>query len=349
MYIMFQFKDLSLPVLAAIFLGCAAAIWIAGIYVSRKTDVLAEHFGLGEALGGLILLAIVTNLPELIITISASLQGNVGLAVGNILGGIALQTVVLVLLDKVGMGKAEGLTRQASTMQIVLEGLLVVVVLVLVVIGHEMPASMIDFRVTPVGVLIVIAWIIGLLLINKAKDNFAWVPKDKPARPAGHAMVSGTKEPISITMIIFLIAALVTMAAGYGVERSGDALAEKLGMEGIIFGATIMAAATALPEVSTGLASMKLKKYDMAVSDIFGGNAFLPVLFLVATICSGKAVLPEATSTDIYLTALAMLPTLIYVYGLLFKPAKQVFGMGVDSFVVLLVYIAGIGGLFMLA
>jgi cation:H+ antiporter len=80
-------------------------IWFAGIRLSETADILATHFGLGEALGGLILLAIVTNLPEIAITVSAALQHNLELAIGNILGGIAIQTVVLVVLDVFGLGK----------------------------------------------------------------------------------------------------------------------------------------------------------------------------------------------------------------------------------------------------
>lgn len=59
-----MFNSLSLPILLLIFVGAAAAIWIAGIQLSNTTDVLSSRLGLGEALGGLLLLAIATNLPE---------------------------------------------------------------------------------------------------------------------------------------------------------------------------------------------------------------------------------------------------------------------------------------------
>jgi cation:H+ antiporter len=98
--------------------------------------------------------------------------------------------------------------------------------------------------------------------------------------------------------------------------------------------------------VSTGLTSVRHGDYRLAVSDIFGGNAFLPVLFLPATLLTGEAVLPQAQATDIYLTALGALLTMVYVTGLLFRPRRRFARMGVDSVVVLLLYAAGIAGLF---
>src|SRR3982751_6240440 len=62
---------LSSPLLLVLFVASAGVIWIAGIKLSDNTDVLAERLHLGSALGGLILLAIATNLPE--IAIAASL------------------------------------------------------------------------------------------------------------------------------------------------------------------------------------------------------------------------------------------------------------------------------------
>lgn len=52
------------------------------------------RLGLGSALGGLMLFAIATNLPEIAIVTAAAVSGNIGVAVGNILGGIAIQTVI---------------------------------------------------------------------------------------------------------------------------------------------------------------------------------------------------------------------------------------------------------------
>jgi cation:H+ antiporter len=68
-----MFGSVSLLVLLPIFVGGAVAVWLAGVQLSNTTDVIDSRFGLGQALGGLIFLAIATNLPEIAIVVSASL------------------------------------------------------------------------------------------------------------------------------------------------------------------------------------------------------------------------------------------------------------------------------------
>ncbi len=86
----------------------------------------------------------------------------------------------------------------------------------------------------------------------------------------------------------------------------------------------------------------------MAVSDIFGGNAFLPVLFIMASIIGGDAVLPNLKPSDIYLTTLGIILTGIYMAGMVIHSKKQIGRMGIDSFIVLIVYLIGLWGLFKL-
>src|SRR3954470_13488266 len=126
-------SGLSTPVLLLIFVAAAAAIWAAGIQLSDQTDVLSTRLHIGSALGGLILLALATNLPEIAIVASASLSGSVGVAVGNILGVIAIQAVLLVGLDGFGIGPGRPLTYRAASLVLLLEGLAVITILAVVV------------------------------------------------------------------------------------------------------------------------------------------------------------------------------------------------------------------------
>ena len=164
-----MFSHLALPFLMFLFAGAAAAVWFAGIRLSKTTDILSSHFGLGEALGGLILLALVTNLPEAAITVSAALHHHVEIAVGNILGGIAMQTLVLVALDA-WLGRGDPLTYRAASLSLALEGVMVIVVLTLVVMGHQFPASVIFARLAPADVLIAVSgWPVWWLSARRAK------------------------------------------------------------------------------------------------------------------------------------------------------------------------------------
>jgi cation:H+ antiporter len=352
-------SDLSVPLLVLVFLAAAAAIWFAGVFLSNTVDVLDERLHLGAALGGTILLAIVTNLPEIAITASAALQHAIGVAVGNILGGVAIQTVVLAVLDAFGVRPQRPLTYQAASLVLVLETALVMAVLVVTVMGTQLPAHLYYLRVTPSAALILVLWLLGMLLLSRAQRGLPWhdggQPPDSPQPPMGHAKKMkekhATERGISTRRAgtIFIIAAAVTLAAGVVLERAGNGLASHLHVSGVLFGATFLAAATALPELSTGLTSTRMGDYQLAMSDIFGGNAFLPVLFVLADLLSGRAVLPQAHDTDIYLTGLGALLTAVYAVGLLFRPTRNHARMGYDSIAVIVLYALGLAGLVALA
>src|SRR5437660_10092830 len=94
-------SSLASAFLIAIFVAAAAATWAAGITLSRATDAIDSRFDLGAEFGGIVLLAVAGSLPELAITVSAAARGNLGVAAGNLIGGIAMQTMVLVLCDLV--------------------------------------------------------------------------------------------------------------------------------------------------------------------------------------------------------------------------------------------------------
>ena len=220
-------------------------------------------------------------------------------------------------------------------------------------IGKQFPPDMVFFRTTPFEWLIVIVWLGSIYIISKQskaenphprKERYSHATVEQKEKEAARKK-SKPFTSIGKALLVFGVCAFVTLLSGWALEETGQSLAERFNMGGVLFGATILALATALPEISTGIASAKIKDYEMAVSDIFGGNAFLPVLFIVASLISGDAILPALKPSDMYLTCIGILLTGIYMIGMIIRPRKQFLSMGIDSIIVTIVYAASVVGL----
>src|SRR3954449_3853279 len=321
--------------------------------LAGTVDTLDGRFGWGDDVGGAVILGIVTSLPELAIVVSAAAGGELELATGNILGGIAIQTVVLVLLDARSPSN-QPLSSAAGSMVLSLEALTVIGVVTFAVMGTQLDPDVNVAGLSPMSLVIAIVWIGGLAAVRHTHSHPCWSVQATPPAEPGRRMRSHPKhEPVdrykrrSTRYVVTLtaIGALVTLGAGVAIEESGAELASRAGIEGAIFGATFLAAATSLPEVSTGLAAIRAGHHQLAISDIFGGNAFLPVLFVLADLVAGEPALPAASSTDLWLAALGVLVSAIYAVGVILRPQRDRWGMGLDSRLVLLVYVIGIAGL----
>jgi cation:H+ antiporter len=275
-------ESLGTPLLVLVFAAGGAATWAAGVALSKTTDALDFRLGLGEELGGILLLAVAGSLPEVAITVSAAMQGNLGIAAGNLIGGIAVQTMVLLLCD-FAAGSARPLTFLVGALTPVLEGMLVVLVVVGVLMGALLkPTTAIGGVVSPASIVIVVVWVIGVYVINRVRKGPRWsisMPGARRGRLHHREPMAQREHPFALlstakVAAIFLGACAVTLVAGVGLEVSGSTIADRAGVNGVIFGATVLATATALPEISSGIAAVRLGDNALAMGDIFGGNAF---------------------------------------------------------------------------
>jgi cation:H+ antiporter len=348
-------SGVALPLLLLVFAAAAAVTWTAGVLLSRTTDALDVRLNLGDELGGIVLLAVAGSLPELAITISAALRGNLGLAAGNLIGGIAVQTLVLVLCD-VAVGGQRPLTFLVGALTPVLEGLLVVLVATGVLMGALLPGSTAIGPFSPASVAIVSAWLAGVYVIDRVRKDRRWTlstPGSHPGRP--HVRVAHPNRPhpfasasTARVAALFGGACAATLVAGVMLEVTGSALADRAGINGVIFGATALAAATALPEISSGIAAVRLGDHALAVGDIFGGNAFQLCLFLLADVLAGRPVLPSAGPLNSWLAALGVALSAVYAIGIVARPTRCWGRLGPDSILALALFALGVAGLLVL-
>jgi cation:H+ antiporter len=329
------------PALLVVFIAAAGATWIAGIFLSKATDVLDDRFGLGDAVGGLLLLGIAGSLPELAITASAALSGELEIAVGNLLGGIAMQTLVLVFLDATSRRK-EPLTSLSHDTAPLLEGALVIVVVTIAVMGGFLPESTSIGPVSPASLGIVIFFLLGVMTISRARRRPVWKLAGEAPPPPAEAPNRFKGSATKIVLLWFGLASLVTLFAGVLLEQSGNDLADDFGINGVVFGATILAAVTALPEVSSGIQAVRLGAVGLAMSDIYGGNAIQLTFFLLADLLADSPVLPTASAESLWLGAVGAVLTAVFAYGLLVRAERKLWLIGRDSLIVLATYIAAV-------
>lgn len=331
--------DLGIPFNYSIWIFGASVVllWIFSNKLSKVVNYIDDQFKLGSSFGGTIILSVFTNLPEIAITISGAIKGNVDLAVGNILGGIVIQSIILVLFDFASRKEKKPLSTLVSNKASIVQGLFLIIILVLVILGNEITPSSLIFRTTPPELLIALSWISSIIILKKVQSK-------KDSSENNSAKNDKTMTPKS--SVIWLIGiSVIILVFGVLLEETSNTIAGHFKINGLIFGATVLAFVTSLPEISSGLAFVKAKTYQPIISDIFGGNTFLPVLFLAATMITNKPILSNAKNVDVYLTVIAIMITAIYLIGMLLKIPARKKGIGIDSWIVLGLYLLSILGM----
>lgn len=339
--------------LVLLFMASVAVTWAAGVRLSSTTDTLDNRLGLGEALGGVVLLAVAGSLPELAITVSAASSGHLGLASGNLIGGIAVQTVVLVICDAFA-SREQPLSFLAGSLIPVFEALLTIVTVSVTVAGGLLrPSASVGGVVSPASIAIAVLWVAGLLVLNRMRKDPRWQVHAEHAHPGRpHRRVAHPTAPQPFAGVStgrvgaqFGICSALILAAGVVLADSGDVLAGRAHIDGVIFGATILAAVTALPEISSGLAAVRLGDYQLTFGDMFGGNAFQVCLFLVADLVAGSPALPHQGAANSWLGGVGVVLTAVYAAGIISRPNRCFWRLGLDSWAVLVLYALGVVGL----
>ena len=345
-----DFTRFPLAVNFAVFALAAGIVWLAGTRIARYADRISRQTGLGGVVLGLLLLGGVTSLPEVAVSITSAYTGNAALAVNSLLGGVAMQVAILAIADA-AIGR-DALTSVIPSPAVLLQATLNVLMLALVAAG----TVIVGVQVLGVGLwswAIVVVYAIAITLIVRNQGHAAWMPVQRGAHAAASdsrsdepAPTQQPTEKLGATIAKTVFAATLILIAGFLLSRTGEAIAEQTGLGSSFVGAVLVAISTSLPEVSTVLGAVKLRRYEMAVADIFGTNLFDIVLVFVADLVyTGGPVLGEVGRFSTLAALLGIAVTTLFLVGLIERRDRTVMRMGVDSLAVLIVYF---GGVFML-
>jgi cation:H+ antiporter len=346
---MLSFDQWPLWTNLAVFAASAAAVWAAGTRLAAYVDAIATQTGLGHGFSGLLLLGGITSLPEIATVATSSITGNPALALNNVLGSAAINVVLLAVADAV-LGR-DALTAVVAKPITLLQGTLGMILLAIAAAAIT-TGDRILFGGVGLWSTTLLAGCIGALWISSGYERrHVWTVVDAGRDESEPYGAPDDEQPVHLLMLRILGIGAAILVAGCLLSQTGDAIATQTRIGTSLIGLVLVGFATSLPELSSIIAALRLRRYEMAVGDIFGTNLFnIALIFLADLAYRGEnPVLAMAGPFEAVASLLAVVLTGIFVLGLLERKDRTVMRMGYDSLAAIAVFLTGLVLLYRIA
>lgn len=306
------------------FLLCIVIILFAGTKATRYADVIAEKTGLGRIWIGLLLLGIVTSMPELITGVSSvTLVGKAGipdLGLGTLLGSCIFNLSILAVLDVLYRGGP--VLNQASMRQIASAGvgiLLFAIAAMSIIFGEELSGLALGWVGTP-SIIILVLYLLGAWWIFHSERS-----RRVPLIPASPAQA---KESPVVRWLWFKfgLAALAVIGAGIWLSFIGNEIAETTHWDTSFVGSLFLAISTSMPELVVAITALRLGAIDLAVADVLGANMLdVTYVFLLDLFYTKDPILSSVSDAHFITTVVAIAMSLLVIIGLRFRQKRKTF------------------------
>lgn len=298
---------------------CLSLIGLAGVRLIRYGDAIASGTGMSRSWIGLILVASVTSLPELVTGLSAvTIARAPDLAVGDVLGSCVFNLAILAAID-IGYRKAP-LYGVASRQHLLSAGFGVVMLastalLLLLDQQGRLPAL---GHVSLASPLLLALYLLALRAIYLGERR-----EPASAEPAVATM------PLRTALTGYALAAMGVVASGIWLPLIGVELARVMGWSNSLVGTMFVALATSVPELATSWAALRLGAVDLAIGNLLGSNLFDLLILAFDDLAYVEGSLYRAVSAQHVLSALsACLMSGAVVVALAYRQAARVRHIG---------------------
>lgn len=325
------------------FIICTSVIVYSGMRLSKYGDIIAEKTGLGRTWIGVVLMASVTSLPELVTGISSvTYAGLPDIAVGDVLGSCVFNMLILALLDAVY--RQSPISAKAHHGHVLSAGfgiLLLSIAAIGLFFGNRIfPLGWIG----PYTLFFVIIYFIAMRLIYSYEKRRISAFIKEAAVELRYKDVS-TKTAVTH----YLINAALVIAAAVFLPKIGEGIAEITGLGQTFVGNIFIAVSTSLPEVVVSFAAVRMDAVDLAIGNLFGSNIFNIFILALDDIFFIKGpLLSSANQSNIISALSAIAMTAIAIIGLTYRAEKKRLFLAWDSIGIALVYVVNLMLLYML-
>lgn len=222
---------------------------------------IAKKLGIPQLIIGLTIVAMGTSMPEAAVSITAALQENAGITIGNIVGSNILN--ILIILGVTALITNVAIQKSTLYYEIPYMIAITIVLMIFGITGGEI--TFIEG---------IIFWLLFIVFLG-----YLFVMSKK-----GNSQENEEVKDIPVwKCILFMLVGGVMVVKGSDFAVSGaSAIARFFGMSERFIGLTIVAFGTSLPELVTSVTAAKKGNAGIAIGNIVGSNIF-NILFVIGT------------------------------------------------------------------
>ena len=224
---------------------------------------IAKKLGIPQLIIGLTIVAMGTSMPEAAVSITAAINKNAGITIGNVVGSNILNIFIILGITAV----ITNVAIQKSTLLYEIPFMTVITIILLIfgITGSEV--TFIEG---------VIFWILFLIYLGYL---FVMAKKGNDQEEA-----EAKDNPVWKCMLLMVIGGILVVKGSDFAVSGATEIARYFGMSERFIGLTIVALGTSLPELFTSVTAAKKGNADIAIGNIVGSNIF-NILFVLGTTC----------------------------------------------------------------
>jgi cation:H+ antiporter len=277
-------------------------------FLVRGASRLAARVKIPAVVIGLTIVAFGTSLPELVVTLVASSNGESSIAIGNIVGS-----------NIANIGLILGIAATLATIQVdhymMRRELPLLVGCSILFIGLAW-----DGQLGLIEGLILVAGLLGFTYYSFSAERRRpeRLVEAEAALEAFEALDAEIAEPSTNPLLdvgLILVGLVALVVGAEWLVNAAESLARAVGVSELVIGLTLVALGTSLPELATTLAAVRQGEQDIAIGNVIGSNLF-NILFIggVSAAVNTLAVPSQVLAFDFWI--MLTITCLIYVFAI---------------------------------
>jgi cation:H+ antiporter len=264
-------------------------ILFAGTKLARYGDAISERTGLGRMWIGLILIGLVTSMPEMVTGVSsAAIVGQPDLAIGNFWGSCIFNLSILAFLDI--FHRKEPLLSAANS-RYILPAFIGIALILVAGVSILAGDSVTGISIGWLGLTNIIIFALYIIGIRQMYIYDKKHPEPDADEESQYAQLSSRKIYGN-----FFLAAIGIIGGGIWLSFIGDEISVTYNLSASFVGSMFLAIGTSLPEIVVCVTALRMRAIDLAVGDILGANMLNTAnLFITDIFYTGGTLLSDVS------------------------------------------------------